>query len=170
VLVTCSSSEKLTTSLVEYWCDHVLLPSLGQRKKFFLISDCWEGQTDGKGLYDHIPGRTSLEVPTKTTDRIQPLDIFFNRQMKVIPRRLYDRVLLDELDINMSERNNIIRLMSLTHNQLSSEIFRPMIQVCFSFDAAICAVSPCDAAPFICCSWCEKPLCFSHFFLNYHFH
>ena len=191
VVVTCSSSGKLTTSLVEYWRDHVLLPSLGQRKKFLLISDCWGGQADGKGLYDHISGCTRLEVPKKTTDQIQPLDVFFNRQMKVIPRRLYDRVLLDELDINMSERNNIIRLMSLTHNQLCSEVFRPMIQyawyasgytdnhpgpfktvpdVCFSFDSTICAVSPCDAAPFICCSWCEKPLCFSHFFLNYHFH
>ncbi|CAF1517005.1 unnamed protein product [Didymodactylos carnosus] len=48
--------------------------------------------------------------------------------MKVIPRRIYDRVMLDELDINMGERNNIIRLTSLNHNQLSSESFRRMIQ------------------------------------------
>jgi hypothetical protein len=48
--------------------------------------------------------------------------------MKVIPRRLYDRVLLDELDINISERNSIIRLMPLTHNQFSAEVFRSMIQ------------------------------------------
>lgn len=191
VEITSSSSGKLTTSLVEYWGDHVLVPSLGKHQKFLLISDCWPGQTDGKGLYDHITGCTRLEIPKKTTDQIQPLDVFFNRQMKVIPRRLYDRVLLDELDINMSERNNIIRLMSLTHNQLSAKVFRPMIQyawyascytdkhpgsfetvgkVCFSFDVSICAARSCDAAPFICCSWCDKPLCFNHFFLNYHFH
>jgi hypothetical protein len=191
VVITCSSSGKLTTSLVEYWRDNVLLPSLEKRQKFLLISDCWGGQTYGKGLYDQIPGCTRLEIPKKTTDRIQPLDVFFNRQMKVIPRRLYDRVLLDELDINMSERNNIIRLMSLTHNQLSAKVFHPMIRyawyasgyidnrpesfktvgdVCFSFDATICAATSCDAAPFICCSWCDKPLCFSHFFLDHHFH
>ncbi len=176
VVITCSSSGKLTTSLVEYWRDHVLLPSLGERKKFLLISDCWGGQTDGKGIYDHIPGCTRLEVPKKTTNEIQPLDVFFNRQMKVIPRRLFDRVLLDELDVNISERNNIIRLTSLTHNQLSSEVFRKMIQyawyasgytdnhpgsfktvteVCFSFDATICAMPSCDASPFISCSWCN---------------
>jgi hypothetical protein len=68
VVITCSSSGKLTTSLVEYWRDHVLLPSLGHRKKFLLISDCWGGQTYGKGLYDHIPGCTRLEIPKKTTD------------------------------------------------------------------------------------------------------
>lgn len=156
-----------------------------------LVLHCFHRNCTSLGLYDRIPGCTRLEVPKKTTDQIQPLDVFFNRQMKVILRRLYDRVLLDELDINMSERNNIIRLMSLTHNQLCSEVFRPMIQyawyasgymvnhlgpfqtvpdVCFSFNAAICVVSPCDAAPFICCRWCKKPLCFSHFFLNYHFH
>jgi len=191
VVITCSSSGKLTTSLVEYSHDHVLLPSFGHHKKFLLISDCWRGQTYGKGLYDHILGCTRLEIPKKTTDQIQPLDVFFNRQMKVIPRRLYDRVLLYELDINISERNNIIRLMSLTHNQLSAEVFRPMIQytwyasgyidnhpgsfktvveVCFSFDATICVAPSCDAATFISCSWCDKPLCLNHFFLNYHFH
>jgi len=191
VIVTCSSSGKLTTSLVEYWRDQVLLPSLESRKKFLLISDCCGGQTYGKGLYDHIPGCTRLEIPRKTTGQIQPLDAFFNRQMKVIPRQMYDRVMLDELDINMSERNNIIRLTSLNHNQLSSETFRRMIkyawyasgytdthlgpfktvvEVCFSFDIATCAAPSCNAGSFICCSWCHKPLCFTHFFLNYHFH
>jgi hypothetical protein len=191
VVITCSSSGKLTTSLAEYWRDHVLLPSLRECNEFLLISDCWGGQTYGKELYDHIPGCTRLEIPKETTDQIQPLDVFYNRQMKVILRWLYERVLLNELDINMSERNNIIRLMSFTHNQLSAKVFRPMIRyawyasdytdnrpksfrtvddVCFSFDATINAATSYDAAPFICCSWCDKPLCSNHFFLNYHFH
>jgi hypothetical protein len=62
IVITCSSSGKLSTSLVEYWRDHVLLPSLGKHEKFLLISDCWGGQTYGKGLYDHIPGCTRLEM------------------------------------------------------------------------------------------------------------
>ena len=191
VVVTCSSSGKLTTSLVEYWRDNALLPSVGDRKKFLLLSDCWGGQASGKGLYEQIPGCTRLEIPKKTTSMIQPLDVFFNRQFKVIPRKLFDRVMLDELDIRISQRNNIIRLMSLTHNQLSSKVFRPMIQyawyasgytdnrpgpfrtvaqVCFDFDATECGRTSCDDPPFICCSWCGKPLCFEHFFTQYHFH
>jgi hypothetical protein len=111
--------------------------------------------------------------------------------MKVIPRRVYDRVMFDELDINMSERNNINSLTSLNHNQLSSEAFRPMIQyawcasgytdthpgsfktvaeICLSLDIEMCVALSCDAASFTCCSWCRKPLRFTHFFLNYHFH
>ena len=113
-----------------------------------------------------------------------------------IVRKRNNQVLFaHDLRKNENERSALLTSfgpsLSLTHNQLCSEVFRPMIQyawyasgytdnhpgpfktvpdVCFSFDSTICAVSPCDEAPFICCSWCEKPLCFSHFFLNYHFH
>jgi hypothetical protein len=45
-----------------------------------------------------------------------------------------------------------------------------MIEMCFSFNATICAISSCDVIPFICCSGCHKTLCFSHFFPGYHFH
>jgi hypothetical protein len=112
--------------------------------------------------------------------------------MRVIPRRLYNRVLLDELDINISERNNIIRLMSLTHNQLSSEVFHRMIQypwytsgytenhqgsfktvseVCFSFDATICAMSSCDVwVHSFAAAGVPNHYVSIIFFLNYHFH
>ena len=76
VVTTCSSTERLTTPLIEYWSDHVLLPSLAERKKFLLISDCWGGQEDGKRIYNHIPGCTRLEIPKKTTAEIQSLDVF----------------------------------------------------------------------------------------------
>ena len=56
------------------------------------------------------------------TALIQPLDVLFNRQMKVIPPQVNDRVMLDELDINIRDLNNIIRFTSLNHNQLLSEI------------------------------------------------
>ena len=128
VVATRSSSGKLITSIIEYWRDHVLLLSRGERKKFPFISDYWSGQADGKGIYHYIPGCTRLEIPKETMDKIQPLGVFFNGQTKVIPRRLFDRVLLDELGINISEYNNIICRTSLTRNQLSSEVFHRMIQ------------------------------------------
>ena len=41
VVITCSSSGKLTSSLVKYWRDKVLVPSIG--KKTLLLSDSWSG-------------------------------------------------------------------------------------------------------------------------------
>ena len=43
VVVTCSASGKLTTSLVEYWRDHVLPPSISLSSRSLLLSDSWSG-------------------------------------------------------------------------------------------------------------------------------
>ena len=166
VLVTCSASSKLTTSLVEYWRDHVLLPSISLSFRSFLLSDSWSGQSDAKGTYEKIKGFYRLEIPPKTTPKIQPLDVFFNRQYKVIAHRVYDLVILEDINIHLAERNNVIRLHSLIHNQLSAPIFVPMIRytwfksryvdanpgqfqivvdVCFKFHQGYCDMEGCDS-------------------------
>ena len=59
---------------------------------------------------------------------IQPLDVYFNRQYKMIGRKLYEYVRLHSIDINLAQRNNIIKMNSLIHNQLSSKEFNTMIK------------------------------------------
>ncbi|CAF1435566.1 unnamed protein product [Adineta ricciae] len=125
VVITCSKSGKLTKSLVHYWRDKVLAAIV--HKKCLLLSDAWLGQGDEE-IYKRVPGCKRLVIPKKTTDKIQPLDVFHNRQMKSIIRHAYDRVMLDQLPISMSTRNNIIRLVSLTHSQMSSKIFHGLIR------------------------------------------
>ncbi len=43
-------------------------------------------------------------------------------------RKFFERVLLDNIDLNLKQRNNTIKLHSLIHHQLSSQRFRPMIR------------------------------------------
>jgi hypothetical protein len=69
VVVTCSASGQLTTSLVEYWRDKYLIPSLSSQKTL-LLSDSWSGQTAGKGIYELVKGLKRLEVRGKTTSKI----------------------------------------------------------------------------------------------------
>ena len=97
----------------------------------------------------------------------------------------------DEININLSERNNIIKLQSLVHPQMSSAAFKPMIQyawykseyltnnpgpfknvkqVCFNFEIGKCCEKDCINCQMIRCSWCHKELCFVHFFIDYHYH
>ena len=169
VVVTCSASGKLIFSLVEYWRDTCLVPFLPSHKTLFL-SDSWSESKDGKGIYEPIKGCNRLEIPRKTTSRIQPLDMFFNRQWKVIVRKIYDRILLDKINIQLAQKNNIICLQSLIHNQLSSPVFTPMIryawfksgylnadprpfrtvtEVCFKFKQGQCDTPSCDQFAFI---------------------
>jgi hypothetical protein len=190
VVITCSKSGKLTTSLVEYWVNNVLIPTIGN-KKCLLLSDYWGGQRDVK-LYQSLKHTTRLEIPKKTTSMIQPCDVYYNRQFKHIVRQMYDHVRLYELDVNLAQRNNIIKMNSLAYNQLSSPKFNSMIryawyqsgymkqnpgtfenvkEICFSFDDSRCHIHRCkDFTPFIKCSYCSKVLCFKHFFEMYHFH
>jgi Tc5 transposase-like protein/DDE superfamily endonuclease len=188
VIVTCSKSGKLTSSHVDYWRDEIVIPNMP--KKSLLLSDSWKGQNDKK-IYEKVPGLKRLQIPDKTTDRIQPLDVYFNRQMKAIIRRMYDRVALDQLDIQMSDRNSIIKLVSLVHSQMAAPLFHKLIQyawhasgyvethpgdfqnvvdACFSFNWSPCGEKKCSTPGFIQCSWCRKVLCFQHFYVDYHYH
>ncbi|CAF5070504.1 unnamed protein product, partial [Rotaria sp. Silwood1] len=176
-------SGKLTTSLVKYWRDEVFEPIV-QNKNYLLISDCSGGHGDDE-IYEQLTSSKRLEIPKKTTSMIQPLDVYFNRQYKVIARKIYDHIRLRNSDINLCQRNNIIKLNSLIYNQLSSKHFNSMIkyawfqsgylkndpgsfknvkEVCFKFQDSSCNGNNCAEPTFIRCSWREKSLCIDHFF------
>ncbi|CAF3996961.1 unnamed protein product, partial [Rotaria sordida] len=124
IVVSCSKSGKLTTDLVKFWRDNVLLPSIASHHTL-LISDCWPGQSNITGIYDNINKLYRLELPKHTTTQIQPLDLFYNNQHKYIARRMFDRVLLDGVDINLSEfpiRSAIVHGMKQTRT-LDSDPF-----------------------------------------------
>ena len=190
VVVTCSKSGKLTSSLVQYWIDNVLKPTIGNQK-CLLLSDYWGGQRD-ETLYADLKYLKRLEIPKKTTAMIQPCDVYYNRQYKYFVRKMYHHVRLYDLDIQLAQRNNIIKLNSLVYNQLSSPKFYSMIQyawyqsgystinsgafenvkeTCFSFDNNHCRLQGCtDPTPFIKCAYCDDILCLEHFFEKYHLH
>ena len=147
----------------------------------------WPGQDD-VDIYTKVPGCKRLAIPKKTTDRLQPLDVFYSLQMKSIILRAHDRVILDQLPITKRTRDNIIRLVSLMHNQMSAKFFNGLIRcacfasgyvdkhpgvfktvddVCFDKHTVSCQTTNCDQSPFIRCSWYDKSLCFNHFFVEY---
>jgi hypothetical protein len=130
------------------------------------------------------------KIPKGTTARAQPLDTYFNHEMKYFVRKFNDRIRLDKLEIDIKNRLTIIKLFSLIWNQLSSNKFHKMIQyawkssgylhyniefknireVCFESDSNDCDENVCGESFFIRCSICDKNLCLSHFFHNYHIH
>ncbi|CAF4028991.1 unnamed protein product [Rotaria sp. Silwood1] len=124
VTITCSKSGKLSSSLVKYWIEKVLEPTVGNEKVLLLL-DSWSGQTDEQ-LYSKMKHLQLEIVPKKTTVMTQPLDITYNRQYKHIVRTIYDHVRLYDIDCNLSLRNNIIKLTPLCYSQMCSKKFIPM--------------------------------------------
>jgi hypothetical protein len=69
-----------------------------------------------------------LQIPPKTKADIQLCVKYFFRQWTYFYQKRFDRVVIDRLKINLRLRNNILKLHSIIHNQLSSNRFISMIK------------------------------------------
>lgn len=191
--VTCSSSSKLHKSHVKHWINVAFAQEI--ETKCLLISDSWAGQQD-RELYEKLPNGKScvrLQIPPGTTCIAQPLDVFFFRQRKAIVKTFYDHVQLEEIDIDLYQRDNVLKLQSLVHNQLSSDKFiamglyawyaaglredRPQhfctpVEVMFPKDSgsSSCSIPSCENNVLIRCTHCDTFFCFMHFFVDEHGH
>ena len=108
--VTYSKSGKLTKSHIQYWAEKVLYPSISD--DCLLLLDSSSGQMD-PSIYDNIfTGNIKCEqkqIPPKTTGDIQRLDRYFFRQWKYFKQKIYDRVAIVDIDIDICCRNNILK-------------------------------------------------------------
>ena len=91
--------------------------------------DSWSGQCE-KTVREVIPPHVNLKlkiIPKGTTGMIQPLDVYGFRLNNFV-RKFSDIVILLNYNVNLHERNNIIRMQSLTHNQPSSQRFQDVFK------------------------------------------
>jgi hypothetical protein len=191
VITVCSSSGKLNKELVKVFSHTIVKPNVN--KDFILILDSWAGHNKIE-LYNDIFTEYSCNlqiIPPGTTAIIQPADTVLFLQWKYFARKMYNHVLLEDLNIELHLRNSIIKMQSLIFNQLQSPLFYPMLryswhksgyteerpekfdtvkEICFEFGLSHCYESNCKEISFINCSICRKILCFTHFFVFYHIH
>lgn len=192
VIATSSKSGKLTTALYTDFLQKCLKTYVGENK-FLLLIDSWGGQTNPE-MYDEIfqddenmPTCSVKVIPPKCTPLVQPCDVYFYRQVKNFIKRLQNCSELLEQNREINSREDCIKIHSIIHHQLSSPIFRDMIQyawfasklsvtrnifmnvneTCFCTDVL---QTPCDCkkSAFICCARCRKNYCFVCFYDNYH--
>jgi hypothetical protein len=193
-----SASGLMTKNLLinEYFKE-VLFPAA--KEDFLLLVDSWGTYKDQDAIVCVEPDNktmTLMQIPPKTTGIIQPLDVYFFRMWKDFIRKVSDRILLDRLEVNLFQRDNILKIQSITHNQFSASRFKNFIkyawfkagyidqrpeahvtpvQYCFEMDIfeqncqKLIGDGVCEVATFIRCSHCELRLCFSHFYFDFHY-
>jgi hypothetical protein len=176
------------------WFEHVYFPHAP--KSSLLLLDAWTTYRDTDAIDRVTPKGQKVNIqtiPRKCTPHVQPLDVFFFRQWKDFVRKITDRVLLDNLDVDIRTRDNILKLQSLTHNQFSAGRFEDFVryawikigyvdapkknfltpaEVCFGDMHEQCGMvgKNCEKMSFIKCAHCELALCFDHFFVENHYH
>lgn len=169
------------------------MPNTGARS--LLLLDSWTGHCPAS-LNPHIPADKVAEIltiPKKTTGMVQPLDVYGFRIWKAFVRKFSDIVILENYNVDLHQRNHVIKMQSLIHNQLSAPKFQNLFAyawyksgyldirpgrfehpVAFAFTAddagyrPVCSV--CGKKGFIKCAKCDQVLCFQHFYEEYHFH
>src|SRR5271167_3536975 len=118
LLVQCSNSGKVNTSILNIYYDEILKKNLS---KIAFIHDIFAVKFQKDKFNQCFPKDSiRLQIPKKCTSTLQPLDIFVSRQWKNFAKRCYNRVALDELNYDLRSRNGIIKLQSLIYNQLTS--------------------------------------------------
>ena len=193
ICVSASKSGKLTKGHLVEWFSKVYFPNV--QSETTLLIDSWTTYNDENAINRCKPDDKTLSIlriPPKTTALIQPCDVFFFRMWKSFVRKISDRILLDDLKVNLHDRNEIMKIQSLTHNQFRSPRFKQFIKfawfkagyvhsrpphfktpVEFCFDLSIddCHFdcTQCYDGVFVICSWCKLPLCFNHFYQQNHY-
>jgi hypothetical protein len=197
VVITCSKSGKLTTSLYAQYLENVVKPYVGDNLFLFIV-DSWGGQKNIQ-MYNEIfrdknnkPTCNLQIIPPKCTPICQPCDVYFYRQVKVIIKKIQNcpDVISQSGDESkqLNTRADAIRIQSLTHYLLSApkfkcmlqfawyaskladdrEIFLNVNQLCFPSNIYNKTCVCGQHNSFIKCSWCEKILCFQCFYINFH--
>jgi len=125
VVLASSTSGKMSKVTLRTWISKCLSPIITAPS--LLLQDSWGAQKDETLFQECLSNPTFLTIktiPPKATKYIQPLDVYFFRQYKILARKLTDPLRGSE---KLRDRVIIMRMHSFIYNQLSADIFRPML-------------------------------------------
>ena len=182
-----TTSGKLTTDIEKEYIQDIILPRVEGPTE--MLIDSWTGFTKAIDTEDEEPDLHFHIIPKGATGKIQPLDVFYNRQYKDLFRTLCRYIRRRNPGYIISVRKNLARLISLVHHQFTAERFRPMIkhawfasgyyferQPLFKTPAQYCifdypgdkGCDECEKLFLLRCAHCEKFLCFDHVLKDVH--
>lgn len=94
-----------------------------------LLADTWTGYSSER--MRTVLRRLSisfLQIPKQTTGEVQPLDVGFFRQYKILLQRITKGALMDERVSDITNRDGVVNIISLTWNQLSADAYNDLIR------------------------------------------
>ncbi|GAU88846.1 hypothetical protein RvY_01517 [Ramazzottius varieornatus] len=130
-----------------------------------------------------------ITIPSKVTGDIQPLDRLFFRMYKDFFRKISSFIILHSLPLQVHHRDVILKMHSVVYQQFQSPRFGDLVNqawhLCGYTDESFDYVNPtefsfpkkltghcdhenCDDRLLLKCGWCKAPLCFHHFYDQYH--
>jgi hypothetical protein len=184
-----SRSGKMTAQITKD-CFHKMF-SIITANKICIMLDSWTGYNES--MNDNVLKEKFVFkiIPKRTTNLLQPLDYFYNRQFKNYLKLLSNYIRMHHIDFILSTRSNFALIISLIHDQFGAPQFSNMIkyafygtglllerpgqfitptEYCFKFKPHNTDCNLCPNPSFIRCSHCANLFCFYHFVIMYHHH
>lgn len=176
-----SRSGLMGKEIAKMWMEEVFLKHV--EKDSVLIIDSWTGYKEMMQM-PQIPTKKLkiIQLPPKTTSRLQPADVYFNRPFKNMIRRVCNKVRWLHNDFILAIRANILVILDMLYNQFMAprfenllryawyragytedhpEEFKTPVQFCLGYRGYIkCESDSCPNLCFLRCAYCEKHYCF----------
>lgn len=120
--ITCSKSGKMTKPIMDDFMLEVCFPSVPRYS--IVIMDSWTGQGQVSNLEQPEGLNIQIEyIPPGTTGFIQPCDVYFFRMFKTFIRMVTNTIKVKHADTIVSTRDNVLKMILLTHSQFQSPRF-----------------------------------------------
>lgn len=122
-----SKSGLMGAEIAKQWMEEVFLPNA--EKDSVLIIDSWTGYKQMMQL----PGIAAknlkiVQLPPKTTSRLQPADVFFNRPFKNFIRRVCNKVRWLHNSYILARREHIRSLLDMLYYQFKAPRFENLLK------------------------------------------
>lgn len=187
LVITASKSGIMDRKCLQVFIIECLSDALPDNQRNLLLVDHWTPFRNHDYFKQNMPASKLLDIeniPKGCTSICQPLDCYGFRPIKDYIRLFTRYMRALHRDVNMGERNNIIKLMSIVHNQLSAQRFRDMwrysfvkaglsevlgtqyeVPASYAFRFGIENCHCLGLARIRCCR-CENFFCLKHFFIE----
>lgn len=190
IYIKATTSGKVGKQILQEWFADIFFPQIEHEAVLILDS---LSTYKNKAYFDQVkPNTVSYHfsiIPPGLTPSCQPLDVYFFRLYKAMIRRISDYINFNRPEIKLHIRNTILKLQACVYFQFRSPRFIDCRRYAWyksglleDFDRSIrfpdpnkycfpeniltrkCASQSCPKICYIQCSWCQKSLCFDHFF------
>lgn len=177
-----SESGRKGSEIAKQWMGDVFLNVV--ENDSILIIDSWSGYNQMMKMPEILVKKLKIiQIPSGSSSKLQPIDVYFNRPFKDLIRRVLTKIRWQQNDYTLEHRKNVLNVLDMICFQCIAPKFENFLkyswfragytqehppdfitpaQFCLEFSGYVkCEADSCTNVCFMRCAHCEKHYCFN---------